>query len=93
MPGKLCFLWTDPYSIVSAEKGTFTLGTLAGEILPQKVNGFRLKPYTGATSPNPYEKITDPTPPKVGPLRGESSSSDEVLFEGGTNHSGHTEAS
>ena len=39
MPGKLRFRWTGPYWIVAAEKGTFTLGTLAGEILPQKVKG------------------------------------------------------
>ena len=34
MPGKLRFRWTRPYWIVAAEKGTFTLGTLAWEILP-----------------------------------------------------------
>ena len=50
MPGKLRFRWTGPYWIVVAEKGTFTLGTLAGEILPQKVNGFRLKAYAVTTS-------------------------------------------
>ena len=77
MPGKLHFRWTGPYWIVAAEKGTFTLGTLAGEILPQKVNGFRLKPYAGPTAPNPFEKSTDPTPQEDGPLRGESSSDRE----------------
>ena len=77
MPGKLRFRWTGPYWIVAAEKGTFTLGTLAGEILPQKVNGFRLKPYAGATPPNPFKKSTDPTPPDAGPLRRESSSDGE----------------
>ena len=40
MPGKLRFRWTGPYWIIAAEKGTFMLDTLAGEILPQKVNGF-----------------------------------------------------
>ena len=44
MPGKLRFRWTGPYWRVAMKKGTFTLGTLAGEILPQKVNGFQLKP-------------------------------------------------
>ena len=77
IPGKLCFRWTGPYWIVAAKKGTFTLGTLAGEILPQKVNGFRLKPYTGPTPPNPFEKATDPRPQEAGPLRGESSSDGE----------------
>ena len=74
MPGKLRFRWIEPYWIVAAENGMFTLGTLAGEILPEKVNGFRLKPYAGATPPNPFNNTTDPTPPKAGPLRVESSS-------------------
>ena len=39
MPGKVRFRWTGSYWIVAAEKGTFTLGTLAGETLPQKGNG------------------------------------------------------
>ena len=64
MLGKLRFRWTGPYWIVAAEKRTFTFGTLAGEILPQKVN-------------NPFEKRTDPTPPIAGPLCGESSSDGE----------------
>ena len=77
MPGKLRFRWTGSYWIIGAENGTFTLGTLAGEILPQKVNRFRLNPYAGATLPNPFEKTMDPTPPEAGPLRGESSSDGE----------------
>ena len=77
MPGKLHFRWTGPYWIIALENGTFTLGTLAGEILPQKVNRFRLKPYAGTTPPNPFKNTTDPTPPKAGPLRVESSSDDE----------------
>ena len=77
MPGKLRFRWTGPYWIVATEKGTFTLGTLVEEILPQKVNGFRLKPYAGATPPNPFKKSIDPTPPDAGPLRRESSSDGE----------------
>ena len=78
MPGKLRFRWTGPYWIVAAEKGTFTLGTLAGETLPQKVNGYRLKPYAGPTPPNPFIRRTDPTPPDAGPpSEGESSSDGE----------------
>ena len=59
MPGKLRFRWTGPYWIVEAENGTFTLGTLAGEILRQKVNGFRLKPYFGPTPPNPFRAVQE----------------------------------
>ena len=77
MPGKLQFRWTGSYWIVAAEKGMFTLGTLAGEILPQKVNRYRLKTYAGATLPNPFKKTTDPTPPDAGPPSGESSSDEE----------------
>ena len=77
MPGKLRFRWTGSYWIVVAEKGTFTLGTLAGEILPQKVYGFRLKAYARATPPNPFIKATDPTPPDAGPPSGESSLDEE----------------
>ena len=77
IPGKLRFRWTGPYWIVAAEKGTFTLGTLAGEILPQKVNGFRLIAYAGATHPIPFIKATDPTPPDASPLSGESSLDEE----------------
>ena len=76
MPGKLRFRWTGPYWIIAAEKGTFTLVTLAREILPQKVNGYRLKPYAGPTPPNPFIKRTDPTPPDAGPPSREESSSD-----------------
>ena len=54
MPGKLRFRWTGPYWIVDAENGKFTLGTLAGEIMQQKVNRFRLKPYFGPMPPNPF---------------------------------------
>ena len=52
-------------------------GTLAWEVLPQKVNGFWLKPYAGATPPNPFKNTTDPTLPKAGPLRVESSLEEE----------------
>ena len=48
-----------PYWIVGAEKGTFQLGTLAGEILRQKVNGFMLKPYLGPTPPNSFHVVDD----------------------------------
>ena len=40
MRGKLRFRWIGPYWIISVENGTFELGTLAGEVLCQKVNGF-----------------------------------------------------
>ena len=53
MPGKLRFRWTGPYWIVGAENGMFQLGTLVREVLRQKVNGFRLKPYLGPKPPNP----------------------------------------
>ena len=71
IPENLRFHWTRPYWIIATENGTFPLGTLAGEILPQKINGFRLKPYVGATPPNRFEKTTDHTPPEAGSLRGE----------------------
>ena len=59
MPGKLRFHWTCPYWIEGAENGTFSLGTLARDILRQKVNGFRLKPYFGPTPPNPFHAIQE----------------------------------
>ena len=40
MPGKLRFHWKGPYWIIEAENDTFPLGTLDGEVLRQKVNGF-----------------------------------------------------
>ena len=54
MPGKSRFRCTGPYWIVGIENGTFRLGILAGEVLRQKVNGFRLKPYFGPTPPNRF---------------------------------------
>ena len=59
MPGKLRFRWTGPYWIVGAENDTFQLGTLAGEVLRQKVNGFHLKPYMGPTPPNSFPAEQD----------------------------------
>ena len=59
MPGKLRFRWTGPYWIVGAENNTFSLGTLAGDILRQKVNRFRLKPYFGPTPPNPFRVVPE----------------------------------
>jgi hypothetical protein len=59
MPGKLRFRRTGPYWIVGVEQGTFQLGMLAGEVLQQKVNGFRLKPYLGPTPPNPFPAEQD----------------------------------
>jgi hypothetical protein len=54
MPGKLRLWWTGPYWIVKSENGTYQLGTLSGEVLPQWANGFRLKPYYGKMSSNPF---------------------------------------
>ena len=54
MLGKLRFRWTGSYWIIGAKNGTLELGTLAREVLRQKVNGFRLKPYLGPTPPNPF---------------------------------------
>ena len=70
------FRWIGAYWIVNAENDTFELGTLAGEILWQKVNGFRLKPYS---RPKPLNQFENPVKLKikdVGPLPTESSSSD-----------------
>ena len=52
MLGKLRFHWMGLYWIVGVENGTFELGALIGEVLRQKVNGFRLKPYWGPTPLN-----------------------------------------
>ena len=59
MLGKLRFCWIGPYWIIGAENGTFQLGTLAGGILRQKVNGFRFKPYLGPTPLNPFYAVND----------------------------------
>ena len=57
MPGKRRFRWTGPYWIVGVENNTFQLGTLAGEVLRQKLNGIRLKPYLGPTPPNSFHAV------------------------------------
>jgi hypothetical protein len=54
MPGKLRLRWTGPYWIVKTDNGTYQLGTLSGEVLPQWANGFRLKPYYGKMPANPF---------------------------------------
>ena len=54
MPGKLRFRWTGPFWIVNSKNGTYQVGTLASEIMPKWVNGFRLKPYHGLTPANPF---------------------------------------
>jgi hypothetical protein len=54
MPGKLRLRWTGPYWIMNEEGGTYQLGTLSGEVLPQWANAFRLKPYYGKLPPNPF---------------------------------------
>ena len=59
MLGKLLFWWTGPYWIIDAIKGTYQLGTLAGEVLPKWGNGFRLKPYAGPTPPNPFSETNN----------------------------------
>jgi hypothetical protein len=38
-----------------ADNGTYQLGTLSGEVLPQWANGFRLKPYYEKMPPNPFD--------------------------------------
>jgi hypothetical protein len=42
------------YRIVKSDNGTYQLGTLSGEVLPQWANGFRLKPYYGKMPANPF---------------------------------------
>jgi hypothetical protein len=54
MPGKLRLQCTGPSWIVKSENGTYQLGTLSGEVLPQWANGFRLKPYYGKMPANPF---------------------------------------
>ena len=54
MPSKLQFQWTRPFWIVDNKNGTYQLGMLTGEILPQWVNGFRLKLYRGLMPENPF---------------------------------------
>ena len=58
---KIKFRWTGPYWIIGVENDTFQLGIriLAGEVLHQKVNGFRLKSYLGPTSPNPFHAVKE----------------------------------
>ena len=46
MPSKLRYRWTRLVWIVNSKNGTYQLGTLAGEILPKWVNGFRLTRIT-----------------------------------------------
>ena len=59
MPGKLRFRWIVPYWIVGVENDMFQLGTLAGDVLRPKVNGFRLKPYLGPMPPNPFHAVVN----------------------------------
>ena len=42
MPSKLRFRWVGPFWITDTKNGTYQVGTLAGEILPKWVNGFRI---------------------------------------------------
>ena len=59
MPEKLRFRWMGPYWIFGTENNMFQVGTLAGEVLRQKVNGFRLKPYLGPTPPNSFHVVNN----------------------------------
>jgi hypothetical protein len=43
-----------PFWITNEESGTYQLDILSGEVLSQWANGFRLKPYYGKLSPNPF---------------------------------------
>jgi hypothetical protein len=58
MPGKLWLRWTRPYWIVKSDNGTYQLGILSREVLPQWANGFHLKPYYGKMPPNPFMSTT-----------------------------------
>jgi hypothetical protein len=60
MPGKLRLRWTGPYWIMKADNGTYQLGTVSGEVLPQWANGFRLKPYYGKMPDNPFRSAEVP---------------------------------
>ena len=56
MPRKLRFRWIGPYWIIGIENGTFELGTLAGEVLRQKVNGRPTQAVLGAHTAKPFQK-------------------------------------
>ena len=60
MQGKLRFRWTGPFWITKEYNGSYQLGTLAGELLGKWVNGFRLKPYKGQMSENPFQEYENP---------------------------------
>ena len=59
MLGKLRFWWTGPFWITQGFKGSYQLGTLAGELLEKWVNRFRLEPYKGPLPINPLKKLED----------------------------------
>ena len=56
MQGKLWFRWTGPYWITREFKGSYQLGTLAGDVLDKWVNSFRLKLYHVPIPKNPFEQ-------------------------------------
>ena len=60
MPGKLRFRWTGPFWITKEYNGSYQLGMLAGAIIGKWANGFRLKPYKGRMSGNPFQRNEDP---------------------------------
>ena len=80
MPGKLRFQWTGLDWIIGVENGAFELGTLTIEILRQKVNVFRLTPYSGPTPPNPFKNSTELIGEDVGPLPAKSTLGGEPTF-------------
>ena len=80
MPFKPRFQWTEPDWIIGVENSTFELGTLTGEILQQKVNVFRLTPYSGPTPPNPFKNSTELIGEDVGPFPAKSTLGGEPTF-------------
>ena len=56
MPGKLKLQWVGPYWIINGKYSTYSLGTLNGEILAQRVNDFSMKPYYRKMPPNTFLK-------------------------------------
>ena len=68
MPGKLQFRWTRPFWIMREFKGSYQLGTLAGEVLDKWINGFRLKPYKAPMPENPFKQLEEQQVPETGAL-------------------------
>ena len=49
-------------------KGSYELGMLAGEVLAKWINGFRLKPYKGPMSENPFKQSEEQQVPETAAL-------------------------